>query len=679
MGAVRWVRELGTATWDEGSFLSTRYEGYLVLAGAARGLVATGTGLVGGRGEAHVMRIDLAPGSGDVLSARVLGEGETGAFRGDLNARGDLLTSVLQSSASTSMPEAAAHASLSGSDGAIRWARAVPWLWVALDDSGRSYLVGWGGARSIDELGRDRWRTSFSSVIGHGPIDRIALRRDGLDVFSGAWSRSEWIGVSGTANPRCVQWFFRSAEVHLDLAGHVVGRPPEVDGLLARFEGHGRRCDLRVDWSFSACGAVPDTIDRGELMCSRVAGPACPRGQSACGEACLSLDTDPLNCGACGRSCAGAFPGAAGYCRDGACVYGVCEQGRASCDGDPANGCEADLVRDGAHCGRCGRACALGATCVDGQCCAGGRCTPPLTSDGIDGAFAPTADVTLAPGVHHYTTVAIPAGVTVRAEPGAALDLRATGDVLIDGTIDLRGREGACCGGSDGPRCEDQAPPGPAPGTSGVSSSLPSCTARWRIDDAEPAEALMPLAYDQPARPRYDGACGGHNDTPPGTFFHGFPASSGSIGLEAFEDLAVNRVLSPGSRGGSNVTPAYDISSLGCIRSIGGGGGGALRIASPTRIILGTSARLLASGGAAGRTFTAGGSGGALALHAPEVRIPNGATVDASGTALGRVRISVDPARCELSGTVAPPLVGGCTPTPPERAVGHAYVGRWPL
>jgi hypothetical protein len=48
-----------------------------------------------------------------------------------------------------------------------------------------------------------------------------------------------------------------------------------------------------------------------------------------------------------------------------------CPAGRGDCDGDPANGCEADLESDADHCHVCGHSCrgahaAVG--CFDGAC-----------------------------------------------------------------------------------------------------------------------------------------------------------------------------------------------------------------------------------------------------------------------------------------------------------------------
>ena len=78
-----------------------------------------------------------------------------------------------------------------------------------------------------------------------------------------------------------------------------------------------------------------------------------------------------------------------------------------------------------------------------GQTCQGSVCTR-FPSTGAEGAFAPSTNTVLAPGVHNFTTITIPAGVTVTATAGGAgvLDLRATGNVTIAGTINLSGGTG---------------------------------------------------------------------------------------------------------------------------------------------------------------------------------------------------------------------------------------------
>ena len=77
----------------------------------------------------------------------------------------------------------------------------------------------------------------------------------------------------------------------------------------------------------------------------------------------------------------------------------------------------------------------MGDTCVDSACVSS------------EGAFNPTVNPTyLAPGVHSYTSITIPAGVTVYVAGAGAnsgtLDLSSTGPVVIDGTIDVSGGPG---------------------------------------------------------------------------------------------------------------------------------------------------------------------------------------------------------------------------------------------
>src|SRR2546426_11062582 len=74
-------------------------------------------------------------------------------------------------------------------------------------------------------------------------------------------------------------------------------------------------------------------------------------------------------------------------------------------------------------------------------------------STGADGPFSPTATTTLTlppSGVFNFTTVTIPAGVTVRFTKNAAntpVTILASGDVTIAGTIDVSGSPGGAGSG----------------------------------------------------------------------------------------------------------------------------------------------------------------------------------------------------------------------------------------
>ena len=55
-------------------------------------------------------------------------------------------------------------------------------------------------------------------------------------------------------------------------------------------------------------------------------------------------------------------------CGDGGLVY-TCREGFAECDGQYANGCEADITTNAAHCGGCGIRCHSALRCVNGGVC----------------------------------------------------------------------------------------------------------------------------------------------------------------------------------------------------------------------------------------------------------------------------------------------------------------------
>jgi hypothetical protein len=90
------------------------------------------------------------------------------------------------------------------------------------------------------------------------------------------------------------------------------------------------------------------------------------------------LRSDPRNCGACGRVC--DLPHASSTCAAARCAIVMCDTGFADCNGDPADGCEVNLQSDVSHCGACRNVCTVaGGTpaCVAGACglatCSAGR------------------------------------------------------------------------------------------------------------------------------------------------------------------------------------------------------------------------------------------------------------------------------------------------------------------
>jgi hypothetical protein len=112
-----------------------------------------------------------------------------------------------------------------------------------------------------------------------------------------------------------------------------------------------------------------DGGDAGETNPPPVCAAVCPAGQKSCGHVCVSVDDpqygcSPTSCSPCvGTS--GTYESAS--CVAGACAFGTCPPGRADCDRNASNGCEADLGAP-ATCGSCGNACAPGQLCESGQC-----------------------------------------------------------------------------------------------------------------------------------------------------------------------------------------------------------------------------------------------------------------------------------------------------------------------
>jgi len=478
--------------------------------------------------------------------------------------------------------------------------------------------------------------------------------------------------------------------------------------------------------------------------------PMCP-GADLC--------ADPRSCGECGRRC-GTAAQAAPACVNGTCGL-LCDDGWGDCDLDSSNGCEENLDLSAAHCGRCGSACPASLPiCVDGDCFAAEHPVGTATA-----AFSPSSDIVHPPGVHHYASITIPAGVTVTSTGTGVLDLRSSGPILIAGTIDLSGgaggdsgsttvcdatvvaqnggggasgrpqrgadaaASGCRAGGSGGFGLPGNASPagpcgvggrwgggaagGPqqgAGGGGGVAGGGGGASGLPQYAPGGAGAASAPnrggAGGDRMARAGLGGEptsgvyAGGDaaSCTPQASYYAGHGGGGGSIGIEAARDLAMRSIFRPGSAGGGGGGSGIRGAELCAGGGGGGGAGGALRLVSLSSITIASTGVLRADGGAGGDgdpTPSAawsgaggGGSGGAVELAAPSVQTEGmistvggaggsaGCTAGAGG--LGRVRVSVRPGMCQLSGLWTPPLDAGCTatstPTP-----GVVYVGGYPF
>lgn len=90
----------------------------------------------------------------------------------------------------------------------------------------------------------------------------------------------------------------------------------------------------------------------------------CMAGNTCCSSSCIATDSDASNCGGCGLVC--NLANATSNCSGGACVIVSCNNNYGDCDGNAANGCEANLKKDTSNCGHCGNSCVF--ACLGGGC-----------------------------------------------------------------------------------------------------------------------------------------------------------------------------------------------------------------------------------------------------------------------------------------------------------------------
>lgn len=244
-------------------------------------------------------------------------------------------------------------------------------------------------------------------------------------------------------------------------------------------------------------------------------------------------------------------------------------------------------------------------------------------SNGTLGAFAPGANTTVAlppDGILNYTTITIPAGVTVSFTPNAAntpVTMLATGDVSIAGTVNLNGTNGTPNIQSSG--FVPGKPGGPG-GFAGGAGGMGGLSNTFGSPGHGPGGGT-PNSVNNGTQHASYGA--------PGTFVSLLPLFGGSGGAGGPQ---INN-------GGTIVTGEP-----------GAGGGGAFLIASTTKITITSTGRISANGGddygcalfVGGNPQGGVGSGGAIRLVAPQ--LTNQGTLTANG---GRVTFN-----CSITGLV---------------------------
>jgi hypothetical protein len=109
---------------------------------------------------------------------------------------------------------------------------------------------------------------------------------------------------------------------------------PAGSGTTGQASGGGS--DDASGGSGESSGSGADTLDD-----TGTAPPECTATEMLCGNVCADLQTDPGNCGRCGRSC--VIPQATAACMAGECAMGTCDAGFNDCDAMIVTGCETPI------------------------------------------------------------------------------------------------------------------------------------------------------------------------------------------------------------------------------------------------------------------------------------------------------------------------------------------------
>jgi hypothetical protein len=276
-------------------------------------------------------------------------------------------------------------------------------------------------------------------------------------------------------------------------------------------------------------------------------------------------------------------------------------------------------------------------------------------STGADGVFNPTANGTLAvapSGVFNFTTVNIPAGVTVRFTHNAAntpVTVLATGNVTIAGTLDVSG----------------------APGRNGtLTTSLARSAGSGGPGGFDGGDGVNGLVSTTGGAGLGPGGSGGGTGNNAGGGSAGFLVA-GVNGPNGFGTgggggvpYATNTLLPLiGGSGGGGAGAPFGNTGAG-----GGGGGGALLIASSGTITV--TGTILAQGGSGGLDpgqfpgpgRGGGGSGGAVRLVATTLA-GSGGTINVNGGTASGINGSPGRIRIEAFTNTAAFLFAGVPPT----------------
>lgn len=258
-------------------------------------------------------------------------------------------------------------------------------------------------------------------------------------------------------------------------------------------------------------------------------------------------------------------------------------------------------------------------------------------STGADGALNPTVNTQIqlpANGVLNYTTVNIPAGVTVtfaKNTTNTPVVILVGGDATIAGTIEVSGTPGAATGAAGDGNIGDDGTPGRG-GPGGYDGGQGG-----RVD-TDPANRISQAGQGPGGAGR---SAVFSNGTPCGGAGGGFGSTGGAGGWTATQCPTPAYMTPGGTYGVANLLPLIGGSGGGggasgtTFRGAGGGGGGGAVLIAASGTLSVTGA-IRADGGAGGTIAGAGvgaagggGSGGAIRLIATS--LSGNGTISAAG------------------------------------------------
>ena len=237
---------------------------------------------------------------------------------------------------------------------------------------------------------------------------------------------------------------------------------------------------------------------------------------------------------------------------------------------------------------------------------------------GANGTFNPQSNTTLSGGSYEYSSVNIPAGVTVTVTGPDALIIRSQGTITIAGTLDLAGKAGHTVTSTENS----------AGGAGGGGGGAKGGLCNYSGGSAQPGSG--PGGGGKGINGGYGGGGGGAGHASkgsPGT--NGANGEQPGQGGDAYNSLDAGSIAA-GSGGGAGAYGSATNSAGGG----GGGGGGAVKLVAPEIAVTGA---ITAAGGAGGSVKNSrdggaggGGSGGSIWLVGGVVNAVGG-TINATG------------------------------------------------